>query len=182
MTVIYTRKGDQGTTTLRTGPRRSKTDVIIETIGTLDEADAAIGLARSIQKEPAVADILLHVQKDLHDVMADVSVDPEQPRRTQAIIGKEHLQWLEDQIDAFAENLVIPDYFIVPGDTYPAAALDVARTVVRRAERRMVELKEKAGSLNAFLLQYINRLSSLLYTLELYERSKKVNGNHESKE
>lgn len=182
MTVIYTRKGDQGTTTLRTGPRRSKNDVIIEAVGTLDEADAAIGLARSTQKDPAVAGVLLHVQRDLHDVMADVAVDPEQPRRTQAIIGKEHLQWLEDTIDSYARNLEIPDYFIVPGDTYPAAALDAARAIVRRAERRMVELKEKVGLPNAFLLQYINRLSSLLYTLELYELSDKVNGNDESKE
>jgi cob(I)alamin adenosyltransferase len=180
MPVIYTRKGDQGTTTLRTGPRRSKYDVIIETIGALDEADASIGLARSIQKDPAVADALLHIQKDLHDVMADVAVDPEHPQKTRATIGKDHLLWLEDQVDYFAQDVQIPDYFIVPGDTYPAAVLDMARAVVRRAERRMVELKEKAGMPNAFLLQYVNRLSSLLYTLELRELSRHNIPNDES--
>jgi cob(I)alamin adenosyltransferase len=180
MPVIYTRKGDQGTTTLRTGPRRSKNDVIIEAIGTLDEADATIGLARSIQQDDKAAEVLQHIQKDLHDVMADVAIDPEHPQKTKAIIGSDHLQWIEDQIDLFARDLEVPDYFIVPGDTYSAAALDVARAVVRRAERRMVRVMEEAGMPNSFLLQYINRLSSLLYTLELYVLSKQDSANSES--
>jgi len=167
MPEIYTRKGDQGTTTIRTGPRRSKSDEIIEAVGAIDEADAAIGLARSLQDDPAVATALLQVQKHLHDVMAEVAVDPEHPQRTTPLIDEKHLQWLEGQIDIFAENLQVPNYFIVPGDTYPAATLDLARAIVRRAERRLVEIKDHAGLPNAYLLQYINRLSSLLHTLEL---------------
>ncbi|MGB9113232.1 MAG: cob(I)yrinic acid a,c-diamide adenosyltransferase [Acidimicrobiales bacterium] len=163
---IYTRRGDDGTTALRAGGRVGKDSTRIEALGTIDEAQAALGVARARCVEHAgIAMVLLEVERDLWVVMAEVATDPGQLRRFEPGVTEvtaamvEHLEGL---IDAHSSATEAISDFTVPGEDAGSAALEVARTVVRRAERRLVpvELKE-ASSAPA----YLNRLSDLCWTL-----------------
>jgi len=164
---FFTRRGDDGTTGLLGKGRVSKHDSRIEALGTLDEASAALGLARALVREERSGTMLLEAQRDLYRVMAEVAAAPENA-------GQFHFEaarvgWLEQQIEAISNVVQMPGEFIVPGDTPGGAALSIARAVVRRAERRLVELFDKKKSSNPALQQYLNRLSSLLFALELAE-------------
>ncbi len=164
---FYTGKGDDGTTGLLGKGRVPKNDARIEALGTLDESSAAMGVARAACQDPRTAALLLEAQRDLYGLMAEVAASPENAE--QFHFEAERVQWLEAQVDQLGKVVGMPGEFIVPGDTPAGAALSVARAVVRRAERRMVELFEANEPANASLLQYINRLSSLLFVLELIE-------------
>ncbi len=164
---FFTRRGDDGTTGLLGKGRVSKRDPRIEAVGSLDEASAAIGLARSMARDERSGPLLLAVQRDLYRLMAEVAATPESA--AQFHFEKERVDWLEQQIDVLSHDVQMPGEFIVPGDTPSEAALSLARTIVRRAERRLVELFEKKKTVNVALQQYINRLSSLLFALELVE-------------
>lgn len=163
----YSRRGDDGTTGWLGKGRLKKSDLRIETVGTLDEASAALGLARANSHDPRVAALLLDVQRDLYQLMAEVSAEPAQAERYR--FDTSRVKWLEAQIDALAQDFPLPREFIVPGDSPASAATALARAIVRRAERRVVELYNAAGTTNAALQQYLNRLSSLLFVLELAE-------------
>ena len=167
MTAFYTRKGDDGTTGLLGSGRIAKSDLRIETIGAVDEASAALGLARSICRSEE-ASLIIQVQRDLYGVMAEVAATPENAGRFR-VINAERISWLEEHIDRLTALVKLPAEFILPGDTPAGGALDLARAVVRRAERRMVDLMDRGGVLNPDLLSYMNRLSSLCFILELYE-------------
>jgi cob(I)alamin adenosyltransferase len=167
MTAFYTRKGDDGTTGLLGPGRIAKSDLRIETIGAVDEASAALGLARSICRT-AEAGLIMQVQRDLYGLMAEVAATAENAARFR-VITPERTAWLEGQIDRLTALVKLPFEFILPGDTPAGGALDMARAVVRRAERRLVELKNRGEVLNPDLLRYLNRLSSFCYVLELYE-------------
>lgn len=163
----YSRKGDDGTTGWLGKGRLPKNHLRIEAVGTLDEASAALGAARAASADAQTAGLLLDAQRDLYQLMAEASADPADADRFHFDAAR--VQWLEQQIDALAGSFRAPDGFIVPGDSAAGAALDIARTVVRRAERRVVDLLNNELVVNPALQQYLNRLSSLLFVLELVE-------------
>jgi len=163
----YSRKGDDGTTGWLGKGRLPKNHVRLEAVGTIDEASAALGLARSAARTQRTAALLLDAQRDLYRLMAEVSADAE--KADPFHFAGARVTWLEQQIDALASEFPAPDGFIVPGDSSAGAALDLARTIVRRAERRVVELSHDGQVKNPALQQYLNRLSSLLFVLELAE-------------
>ena len=166
---IYTRTGDKGDTALVSGPRRAKHDLRIEAYGTVDEANAVIGLAR-LAAEGETDAILARIQNDLFDLGADLAT-PEDDGGTALRIASAQVERLENEIDAINEKLAPLDSFVLPGGTPVAAHLHLARTIVRRAERRMTALAH-AEPVNAEAIKYANRLSDLLFVL-----ARRCNGN-----
>jgi len=168
MSPFYTRNGDDGTTGLLGEGRVPKHHPRMEALGAIDEASAALGMARALCKATQIGAILLEVQRDLYQLMAEVAAAPEHAERFRSL-NRGRLEWLESQADALSSLVHVPDEFILPGDTPSGAALALARTVVRRAERRVAGLTHSGEIENPLLLQYLNRLSSLCFALELLE-------------
>lgn len=166
---FYTRTGDQGTSGILSGNRFKKDDLIFEALGTIDEADAWLGVARSQCKTGLCKQILRQVQQDLWLLMADVASIDKKEKFRENYIGEEHLQQVEKFIEQLAATYDTPKGFIIPGDVYSAGLLDVARTIVRRAERRFIALQAEHAFHNPHVMPYLNRLSSLCYALELSE-------------
>ncbi len=175
MVKLYTRTGDKGTTGLLYGGRVPKSDLRTEAYGTVDEAVAVLGLARSLSQDARVKKIVRQVQLELFTVGAELATDPAFQEKflehfkpvTPAMVKR--LETLTDELGA---KLKLPPAFIIPGASQASAALDVARTVVRRAERRAVELQRKRKLGNVEVVRYLNRLSSLLFALARYEDRK----------
>lgn len=170
MSHLYNRSGDDGSTGLLGEGRLPKYAPRMETLGVLDEASAALGLARAMCKNPRTSALLKDVQHDLYTIMAEVAATPENVQQFQGL-DHQRVEWLESQADAIAAIAPAPEGFILPGDSLPGAALDLARTIVRRAERRAAGLLEGGEIKNKILLQYLNRLSSLCFALELFENA-----------
>jgi cob(I)alamin adenosyltransferase len=170
MPDYYTRTGDDGYTGLLGEGRVPKYHPQPEAVGTIDEATAVLGLARSTCQDSHVANILLDVQRDLYHIMAEVSATPENAASFRKI-DESHVTWLEEHIDAVGGSVSMPNEFIVPGDTNSGAILALARTVIRRAERQVARLLHEGLIENPYLLQYFNRLSSLCFLLEIFEYS-----------
>ncbi len=164
---FYTGKGDDGTTGLLGKGRVPKDDARIEAVGTLDEASAALGLARASARDERCGPLLRQAQRDLYHLMAEVAATPDHAGEFRFEAGR--VTWLEQAMDTLGRSVEIPAEFILPGDSPGGAALSLARSVVRRAERRLVELLDDREDSNPAVLQYINRLSSLLFVLELIE-------------
>lgn len=165
---IYTRTGDDGTTSLGTGERRKKYDLRVAAYGTLDEANAVVGLVRlHTQADPALDAMLSRIQNDLFDVEADLCVVGDEgkgPGGAKLNVTDAQVTWLEQQIDILNEDLAPLRSFILPGGSPAAAYLHLARTVCRRAERLMVQLRDQPGeSVTPQALQYVNRLSDFLF-------------------
>jgi cob(I)alamin adenosyltransferase len=177
---IYTRTGDDGTTSLGTGERRAKHDLRIEAYGTVDETNAALGAARlfSVEEDPEVDAMLGRIQNDLFDLGADLCT-PEGGAREISwtplrIVGAQ-VERLEQEIDAMNARLAPLKSFVLPGGTPTATSLHVARTVCRRAERLMVALASVEGEdVSAAALQYINRLSDHLFVASRYLNSREA--------
>ncbi len=170
---IYTRTGDDGTTALGTGQRLKKYDARIEAYGTVDEANAAIGMARiHLNGQPAELEAMLfRIQNDMFDLGADLCVPDHgeklayEPLR----IIDAQVKRLETEIDDMNQHLSPLRSFVLPGGTPGAAALHVARTVTRRAERLMVELADQPGEpVNPAAIKYANRLSDFLFVASRY--------------
>ena len=162
---IYTRTGDDGTTALGTGERRKKYDLRIAAYGTLDEVNAAIGVARLHTTGDAELDAALaHIQNDLFDLGADLSTPntPKGPGGERLAIVDAQTTRLESEIDALNAALAPLRSFVLPGGSPAAAFLHLARTVCRRAERLMTELSEREEVSKA-ARAYVNRLSDLLF-------------------
>lgn len=164
---IYTRTGDKGTTGLASGPRRSKSDLRIESFGAVDETNAAIGLALlHAGGHPALAAMLTRIQNDLFDLGADLAT-PETGAKLEweaLRIVEAQVERLEGEIDLINAELAPLNSFILPGGSPLSAHLHLARTVARRAERLMVALNEKDGeAVGAAALKYVNRLSDFLF-------------------
>ena len=168
MTRFYTGKGDDGYTGLLGEGRIPKYHPITEAVGALDEATAALGMARSICHAPDIPDLITTVQRDLYGLMAEVSSTPDNAARFR-VIDAGRVAWLEDRTDNFSKTIHIPKEFVLPGDSQGGAAFSLARTIVRRAERRVAELLHTGAIENKELLKYLNRLSSLCFVLELVE-------------
>jgi cob(I)alamin adenosyltransferase len=166
---FYTRRGDDGTTGLLGPERVPKYDLRPEAYGTVDEAQAAMGLARASGCTEHSAQILLAIQRDLYVLMAELAAAGQVDSPFAGRIGPEHVETLEGWIAGTEQYVAMPREFVVPGDSPAGAALHLARTVVRRAERAAVRLADTGLFENAFLLHYLNRLSSLLFVLACYE-------------
>jgi cob(I)alamin adenosyltransferase len=177
---IYTRTGDDGTTALGTGERRKKFDLRIAAYGTLDEANAVIGLARLATAGDALLDpMLARIQNDLFDVGADLCMPHggKGPGGARLTVTDAQVEWLEQQIDGLNGDLAPLRSFILPGGRPAAAYLHLARTVCRRAERLMVELRDKPGEkVTPAALKYINRLSDFLFVAGRHANDK---GGHD---
>ena len=164
---IYTKKGDDGTTGLFYGGRASKAEAGPEAYGTVDEAVAALGAARALS-EGKVADAILMRQRELFVVGGELATAPENRRKLTAgksVVTAAMVTALEEGIDEIVDRVGTPGEFVVPGGSHAAAALDVARTVVRRAERRTVALVALGGMEDTETVRYLNRLSDYLYML-----------------
>ncbi|MBA2519573.1 MAG: cob(I)yrinic acid a,c-diamide adenosyltransferase [Chloroflexia bacterium] len=164
---LYTTKGDQGQTDLL-GDRVAKDDPRIEALGSLDEATSSLGFARAVAGAERTAPLLVEVQRDLYKIMAELAFVPEL-RPATYVLGPDRVAWLEAETDQITSEITLPREFILPGDTVPGAALDVARTIVRRAERDVVGLTGGGHLDNPQLVRYLNRLSSLLFVLARFE-------------
>ena len=161
---IYTRTGDDGTTSLGSGERRKKYDLRIEAYGTLDEVSAVIGLVRVHGSDRALDAALARIQNDLFDVEADLCLAEKGPGGVRMTVTDAQVEWLERQIDQLNAELSPLRSFILPGGGVAAAYLHLARTVCRRAERLMVELNDKPGEgVTPAALKYVNRLSDFLF-------------------
>ncbi len=164
---IYTRTGDEGDTGLFGGGRVSKDDPRVEAYGEVDELNAAIGMARSVEMMPRVDEVLAPLQRDLFAIgalLATPDHDKMREQLTKARIDDERIAELERAIDAGEAELEPLRAFILPGGTPKAAALHVARTVCRRAERRVITL-QRTVPLPQLAIIYLNRLSDLLFVL-----------------
>ena len=142
----------------------------METLGVLDEASAAIGLARALSMVPQIGSLLIDIQRDLYTIMSEVAATPENAQEFK-ILAAWRVHWLESQVDAIVAATPIPTEFILPGDSLAGAAMAMARTVVRRAERRVAELLDTGDIENRILLVYLNRLGSLCFVLEAFENA-----------
>ena len=172
MPKIYTRYGDQGQTGLLYGGRVSKADPRCEAYGTTDEAISTLGLARALSGDPRVKEIVLRVQRELFTLGAELATDPghyETFLKHFHPTTPEMVTHLEQLLDQFNGEMSLPRSFIIPGASPASAALDTARSTLRRAERRVVELKEKGLLVNDEVLRYLNRLADLVFILARYE-------------
>jgi len=163
---IYTKTGDDGTTGLLYGGRISKADPATEAYGAVDEAVAAIGVARALTENVAFHADLLRLQRDLFVVGAELAANPDERNRLQpgvSLVTEDMVLRLEHLIDATVADHPLPNEFVVPGASSLSAALDVARSVVRRAERRAVAFRDTGGIVTDEVLRYLNRLSDLLF-------------------
>ena len=169
---IYTKRGDQGETGLLYGGRVSKTDPRCEAYGTTDEAVSTLGLARSLSSSQKVKDILKRVQRELFTVGAELATDPREYSKLQAhfsVVTPEMVTRLEQLIDEITKEVSLPRSFIIPGASPASSALDMARSILRRAERRVVFLSEEGLLPNPEVLRYLNRLADLVFMLARYE-------------
>ena len=166
---IYTKTGDDGTTGLLYGGRISKADHAAEAYGSVDEAVAALGLARALAGPSSeISGLLLELQRELFVVGADLATNPDERHKLKAgisLVTEAMVETLEERIDKTVQEHPLPAEFIVPGANPVSAALDVARTAVRRAERRSVEMKDAGKTVSPDALRYLNRLSDLLFVL-----------------
>ncbi len=171
MPKIYTRKGDDGTTSLWYGGRVAKTDPRTEAYGSIDEANAALGVARALCKAENQRDLhatILSLQHNLFVAGAELATAPEAADRLENGVSRitdGMVDALEVDIDRYMSQVDLPPQFVIPGGTELSAALDVARTAIRRAERRLVELRENEELASEAVLRFLNRASDLAFAL-----------------
>jgi cob(I)alamin adenosyltransferase len=160
---IYTKTGDDGTTGLLYGGRVSKDSAIMHITGTVDEAQAVLGLARAeVEPESELHRLLTGIERDLYVLMAEVTTDPSKRSKLKAgttLVTSTMVDGLEEEIDGFIGRIDMPSDFVVPGANRVSASLDLARTVVRRAER----LLWSSPIADSLVGEYLNRLSDLLW-------------------
>ena len=175
----FNKKGDKGETSLLYGTRVAKCDDRCEVYGTIDEAVSMLGLAK-IFCRPEVKDIVSSLQRDLFIIGAEMATPEEHYQQMVArgnVITPGMVQRLEDLINDFEDKIDMPREFIIPGACVSSAALDVARAMVRRAERRAVTFGQTGKPTNEEILKYLNRLADLIFTLARYEE-KPAYGNN----
>jgi cob(I)alamin adenosyltransferase len=164
---IYTRTGDEGETSLFGGGRVSKGEIRVSAYGDIDELNSAIGAATACGPSDLEHDLLESIQRDLFAIggkLATPRPEKVRPALEKAQLGNDHISTLEEAIDRIEEELPKLTAFVLPGGSPKAAALHVARTVCRRAERQVVEL-QRAEDVDPVILVYLNRLSDLLFVL-----------------
>jgi cob(I)alamin adenosyltransferase len=160
--------GDDGTTGLLGGGRARKDDPRIEAYGTVDEASSALGLAKALSSHARVRAICEELQRGLYSLGAELATNPSS-KTSFATTTAAGVKRLEEIMAELEKSVAMPDGFILPGSTPASAAMDLARTVVRRAERRCLALEHEGGLANAQVRRWLNRLSLLLFVLARYE-------------
>jgi len=174
---FYTRRGDDGYTGLLGSERVPKYDTRLEAYGTVDELQAVLGLARAADCTAHTQEILLAVQRDCHQMMAELAAAGftgltgrrGADRAFAGGITTAHVDQLEDWIGELEAQIEMPTGFVIPGDSQPGAALHLARTVCRRAERLVAHLAHERVLAGDGALRYVNRLSSLLFVMACFE-------------
>ena len=171
MVKIYTRKGDDGSTSLWYGGRVAKHDARTEAYGSVDEANSALGVARALCRSRKHRDLgsdLLQLQQDLFVAGAELATAPEASGRLEDGVSRitdGMVEALEVDIDRYMRQVDLPPQFVIPGGTELSAALDVARTAIRRAERRVVALRDSDGLASDTVLRFLNRASDLAFAM-----------------
>ncbi len=168
---VYTKYGDKGETSLLYGGRVSKNSPHTEAYGITDEAVSALGLARSLTEDQRVKDIVRDLQRDLFTIAAELATDPDKYELFQehfTPVTEAMVEALEHTIDSLEEEFQMPTVFVLPGGTPASSALDMSRTSIRTAERRVVALSEIGGLTNPLIINYLNRLGDLLFVLARY--------------
>jgi len=172
MPRIYTKTGDDGTTGLLYGGRIPKDDLLTEAYGTTDEAVAVLGLARAQTDDEVMRTDLLALQRELFVVGADLATNPKERSKLEpevSLVTDRMVRRLERRIDDLVEERPLPQVFIVPGANPASASIDVARSVVRRAERAVVAVEHAQREVNPEVRRYLNRLSDLLFVLARWQ-------------
>jgi cob(I)alamin adenosyltransferase len=168
MAKVTTGTGDTGYTGLLGEQRVPKYDPRPDTFGTVDEATSALGLARAMTHDPKVKEIIYRIQQELYLLMAELATPPENYEKMGFRMTVEHVQRLEQEEESLKHEVEIPNKFIIPGDTAEGAALDLARTIIRRAERMAVKLLHDGVIQNGEVVRYLNRLSDHIFILARY--------------
>lgn len=163
LSKIYTRKGDKGSTGLSNGTRVNKSHLRIQCIGEIDELNSTLGIVKSVDNNPVVTENLERIQHHLFDLGGELSLPGH------ALITQQHVKYLENLLDELNNELLPLKEFILPGGAQSAAFTHLARSICRRAERSLFALvdseKESDNQVSEFILQYVNRLSDLLFVL-----------------
>ena len=172
MVKIYTRKGDDGTTSLWYGGRVPKHHARTDAYGTLDEAISALGVARAlcgdVYDSTELHDDILRLQDDLFIAGAELATAPEASGRLEDGVSRvtdEMVAWSEERIDHYMDLVELPPQFVIPGGTTLSATIDLARTIIRRAERRISHLAQEGELTGEALLHFVNRASDLVYAM-----------------
>jgi cob(I)alamin adenosyltransferase len=171
MVKIYTTKGDDGSTSLWYGGRVAKDDLHTEAYGTLDEANSVLGVARAKCADERLAADILRLQDELFVAGAELATAPEARERLEAGVSRladDMVAWLEERIDAYMAEVDLPPKFVIPGGNELSAQLDVARSVLRRAERRIVALQRAGAIEGSAAVRYVNRASDLLFAMSRF--------------
>ena len=168
MAKVTTGGGDSGYTSLLGDQRVPKYDARPDTFGVVDEATSALGLARALTQDQRAREVILKTQRDLYVLMAELATPPENIEKVGFRVTPEHVRWLEETEEALKAEVEIPNKFVIPGDSPDGAALDLARTIIRRAERQVARLTHEQVIDNADVLRYLNRLSDLIFILARY--------------
>jgi cob(I)alamin adenosyltransferase len=164
--------GDTGYTSLLGDQRVPKYDPRPDTYGTVDEATSALGLARSLTADVRAREVILGMQRDLYVLMAELATPPENQLAVGMRITSEHVRHLEEVEEALKRDVEIAQKFVIPGDSPDGAALDLARTIVRRAERMTTRLLHDGVTHNGEVVRYLNRLSDVVFILARYVEAK----------
>jgi cob(I)alamin adenosyltransferase len=168
MSNYFSGQGDDGYTSLLGSDKVPKYDLRPETYGALDEASAALGLGRALAQSPRTVEIVTSVQRDLYRIMAEVAALPQDADKIKHF-DEDRLVWIESEVNTIGDQVEMPAGFVIFGDSRSGAAIDLARTVVRRAERLVARMVHEGLIQNPIILPYINRVSSLCFILALWE-------------
>lgn len=169
MARVTTRTGDEGYTDLLGRGRVPKYHPRPETFGTVDEATSALGLARAQARSPLLKERIHDLQRDLYVLMAELATPAENYDKVDFKIGPDRVAYLDELAERLKREAEIGKEFIMPGETVTGAALDLARTIVRRAERQVARLLHEGDITNPDVLRYLNRLSDVLFILARHE-------------
>lgn len=172
MAKVTTGTGDTGYTGLLGDQRVPKYDPRPDTFGTVDEATSALGVARAATLDETAREVILHMQRDLYVLMAELATLPENQSAIGMAISADHVRWLEEVEERLKAAVEIPNKFVIPGDSVDGAALDLARTIIRRAERMAVRLLHDGVIDNGEVIRYLNRLSDVVFILARYLEAK----------
>ncbi len=171
---IYTRDGDEGETGLLYGGKVSKSSSLPEAYGTVDEAQAILGLVRTeCEKGSDLEYKVIHIERDLYVLMAELATDPSNYDKLESgksKVNEEMITFLEEFIDDISSRFELPKEFVIPGQNRISALIDIARTVVRRAERRTIS----CGVKNSLAVPYLNRLSDLLWAMARWQEGESI--------
>ena len=170
MVKIYTKKGDDGTTSLWYGGRKPKSDARIEAYGAVDEAGSALGVARSLcgPDDAELYGDILRLQNELFVCGAELATAPEAAERLEDGVSRatdEMVAWLEERIDAYMDRVELPPKFVIAGGNQLSAQLDLARAIIRRAERRVVALGGEDSLTSDSVKRYLNRANDFAYAM-----------------